>query len=375
MPSHYLENELSNLFKVDEDMWTFVQQASLDGVWYWDLERPDNLWISPEYWHCLGYDPATKKHSPEEFAKAVFDEDLPNVMSSLERHYSDPSVPYEEIVRFHHADGSIVWVRCRGKATRDESGKAIRMLGAHNDLSAIKMAESELISANEELANFAYSLSHDLKSPTNTVQMLIDEVIACDEGGLSAEQRDLLAMSQKTIGHMRGQVDSLLSYTRIIGDEMTKESLDLNTLVNDVLENIRAIKDGAEAEVQVNMLPIVSGNKFQLFVLLQNLLENVIKYRRTDKPLVVVVTASTDTESEALVVSISDNGIGIAPEHRDHVFKMFKRLHRQDEFSGVGLGLSLCRKIMNNHKGRISLVSNDSGGTTVNLFFPRHPDV
>jgi len=196
MPSHYLENELSNLFKVDEDMWTFVQQASLDGVWYWDLERPDNLWISPEYWHCLGYDPATKKHSPEEFAKAVFDEDLPNVMSSLERHYSDSSVPYEEIVRFHHADGSIVWVRCRGKATRDESGKAIRMLGAHNDLSAIKMAESELISANEELANFAYSLSHDLKSPTNTVQMLIDEVIACDEGGLSAEQRDLLAMSQ-----------------------------------------------------------------------------------------------------------------------------------------------------------------------------------
>ena len=174
---------------------------------------------------------------------------------------------------------------------------------------------------------------------------------------------------------MRGQVDSLLSYTRIIGDEMTKESLDLNTLVNDVLENIRAIKDGAEAEVQVNMLPIISGNKFQLFVLLQNLLENAIKYRRTDKPLVVVVTASTDTESEALVVSISDNGIGIAPEHRDHVFKMFKRLHRQDEFSGVGLGLSLCRKIMNNHKGRISLVSNESGGTTVNLFFPRHPDV
>ena len=128
-------------------MWNFVQRASLDGIWYWDLENPENLWISPEYWHCLGIDPATRKHAPEEFVKVVFEEDLPKVMDNLERHYADPSVPYEQIVRFKHINGSTVWVRCRGLATRDAEGKAIRMLGAHNDLTAVKIAEQNAIRA------------------------------------------------------------------------------------------------------------------------------------------------------------------------------------------------------------------------------------
>lgn len=108
---HYLESELSQLFEAEKDTWRFVQSASLDGVWYWDLEKPEHLWISPEYWECLGIDPTTRKHSPEEFIAVVFEDDLPNIIDNLERHYADPAVVYEQIVRFKHIDGSTVWVR------------------------------------------------------------------------------------------------------------------------------------------------------------------------------------------------------------------------------------------------------------------------
>ncbi|MGB0957636.1 MAG: hypothetical protein ACPGUF_04105, partial [Litorivicinus sp.] len=94
--SHYLQPELDTLATEDESLWHFVQRASLDGVWFWDLEQPEHLYLSPEYWKCLGYDPATREHSPQAFLEVIFDDDLPKVMDNLERHYADASVPYEQ---------------------------------------------------------------------------------------------------------------------------------------------------------------------------------------------------------------------------------------------------------------------------------------
>ena len=121
---------------------------------------------APEYWHCLGIDPETRAHTPDEFIDVVFPEDLPNVLKNLDEHYADPSVPYEQTVRFRHADGSTVWVRCRGLAIRDAQGKAIRMLGAHNNITQAKEAEllavkqaKLLARAYDELKQLTYRVS------------------------------------------------------------------------------------------------------------------------------------------------------------------------------------------------------------------------
>lgn len=159
--THYLEQELTDFFKADTEIWNFFQRHSLDGVWYWDLEEPDNLWVSPEYWHLLGMDPATKKHSPDEFTKVVFAEDRDKVMDNLERHFADASVPYEQVVRFVHADGSTIWVRCRGIAIRDEHGRAIRMLGAHNDLTLEKQALTQMAQAKAQTETALVELSKE----------------------------------------------------------------------------------------------------------------------------------------------------------------------------------------------------------------------
>ena len=146
-------------------MFEFIQSASLDGIWYWDIERPDQEWMSPRFWTVLGYDPATRPHLASAWQDIIHPDDLRVALGNFERHCADPNHPYDQLVRYFHADGSTVWIRCRGLAIRDASGRTIRMLGAHTDVTALKRAEVaatqlavELEQANKELEAFSYSV-------------------------------------------------------------------------------------------------------------------------------------------------------------------------------------------------------------------------
>ncbi len=121
-----------------------MQNSSLDGIWYWDLEFPDNEWMSPSFWETLGYDPAEKKHLASEWQNLIHPEDLKKALDNFEAHCRDPKYPYNQIVRYRHKNGSTVWVRCRGIVIRDVDGKPLRMLGAHNDITELKKTQEEL---------------------------------------------------------------------------------------------------------------------------------------------------------------------------------------------------------------------------------------
>ena len=146
---HYLKTELYELVKTDTRIFEFIQSGSLDGIWYWDLENPEHEWMSPQFWKLFGYEPSAKKHLASEWQMMIFPEDLKTAKDNLRRHCADPDHPYDQIVRYRHRDGSTVWVRCRGIAVRDEAGRPIRMLGAHNDVTALKKTE-EALKASEE---------------------------------------------------------------------------------------------------------------------------------------------------------------------------------------------------------------------------------
>ena len=141
---HYLKDELYTLFANDPKIFDFLQKASLDGLWYWDLENPDNEWMSPEFWRLLGYKPEDKKHLASEWQELIDPDDLKEALSNFHAHCADPNHPYDQVVRYQHTSGKTIWVRCRGIVIRDEQGKPIRMLGAHNDITALKELENEL---------------------------------------------------------------------------------------------------------------------------------------------------------------------------------------------------------------------------------------
>ncbi|MEO0392097.1 MAG: PAS domain-containing protein [Pseudomonadota bacterium] len=149
---HYLKIELEALIRNDPSIWTFLRQSSLDGVWYWDLDNPEHEYISPEFWEAFGYDPATKKHLASEWQELIDPDDLQIAKENLAAHMDDPAHHYDQIVRYLCADGSTAWVRCRGIAVRNKAGRAIRMLGAHTDLTALKAKELEAKRSTELLS-------------------------------------------------------------------------------------------------------------------------------------------------------------------------------------------------------------------------------
>lgn len=131
---HYLQEELYERIQSDPELFDFLRQGSLDGMWYWDLESPENEWMDACFWETLGVDPTTKEHKTSEWQDLINSDDLELAISNFNKHCEDPSHPYDQIVHYKHQNGSTVRVRCRGIAIRDREGKPIRMLGVHNDL-------------------------------------------------------------------------------------------------------------------------------------------------------------------------------------------------------------------------------------------------
>jgi len=149
---NYLKKELYELIKSDESIFDFIQSSSLDGLWYWDLEKPENEWMNPKFWTVLGYNPDEMPHKASAWQNIINHDDLKIASDNFTKHCENPNHPYDQIVRYTHKNGSIVWIRCRGLAIRDKNGKTIRMLGAHHDITEIKKSEQELKKTTEIFA-------------------------------------------------------------------------------------------------------------------------------------------------------------------------------------------------------------------------------
>jgi len=380
---HYLDVELESLIQGDPKFWNFIRKGSLDGIWYWDLERPDQEWMSPEFWRLFGIDPETMPHSPDAWQEMIFPEDLETALENFNKHCADPSHPYDQIVRYKHADGSTVWVRCRGVAIRDADGRAIRMLGAHNDITAVKKAEEDARKdreiakhVSEELRLFAYAVSHDMKSPANTIAALLNEINASYKDTFNDDLKSLVAMCEKTSDRMRNLIEDLLSFTRIIGEEeydheRSFEQVDLNIIAEDVISDLKSDIEISQADISIDELPTVYAHPSQMRALLQNLISNAIKFRRPDVPPVISVCPFQAKDEGQAGITIRDNGIGIAKEHREDIFTIFTRLNLRDQYQGTGLGLAICKRIAMKHKGDILVDCPPSGGTEFTFKLPR----
>ena len=372
---HYLEQELEDLVK-GKEIWQFLREGSLDGIWYWDLEKPEHEWMSPEIWALLGMDPATKAHDPAEWQDLIHPDDLSTAIDNFEKHCADPNHPYDQVVRYFHADGSTVWVRCRGLAIRTPDGTPIRMLGAHNDVTAMKLAEEQALReraaadrANEELQTFAYSTSHDLKSPANTIRMLIREIrLAIGDGDL--EDADaLLEKAEFTIDSMRCLVDELLKYTSLIGREDQMEPVALNDIIQNVLDVLEGDILTSGAKIEVDDCGIVIGSAWQLRQMFQNFVSNAIKFQSEGrKPHVTIRARPADNRRR--IIEVEDNGIGIKLEDQKNIFDLFSKLHRPSSFEGSGIGLAYCHRVAKSHGSDIEVTSVPGEGSVFRVSLP-----
>jgi len=135
---NYLQKEFYELIKAETNIFDFIQDISLDGLWYWDIENPENEWMNPKFWLTLGYNPDEMPHKASAWQHIIHPDDLKVAIDNFNKHCENSNHPYDQVVRYAHKDGSTVWIRCRGLAVRNKEGKAVRMLGAHINITKEK---------------------------------------------------------------------------------------------------------------------------------------------------------------------------------------------------------------------------------------------
>ncbi len=234
----------------------------------------------------------------------------------------------------------------------------------------LKQRTAALEAANREQAEFTYAISHDLKAPANTIAMLLGELEEVEGDRLTDDGKEILEDANHTVSRMTHLVEDVLGYARTVESGMEPETIDLTALAREIRTDLRGDINLAQAEVTIEALPVVSGSRVQLHLLLQNLMSNAIKFRSPDRPSRVMVLGLGENDIGQIGFSVVDNGIGIPAEFQDKVFGLFQRLHAHGVYDGSGLGLSLCKRIVHNHGGDIRLSSDPGKGSQFDIWLP-----
>ena len=225
----------------------------------------------------------------------------------------------------------------------------------------------ELARSNRDLEQFAYVASHDLQEPLRMVAAYTQLLAERYRGRLDENAEKYIAYAVEGALRMQTLIQDLLAFSRLGRNGLGPARMDCNEVVEEALQNLRAAVEESGAVVQSAGLPPVHANRTQLVQLFQNLIGNAIKFRGEQRPVITV----TGEERDAMTVfAVADNGIGIAPEHLDLIFVIFQRLHTRDEYAGNGVGLAICKKIVEQHGGRIWVESQPGAGSTFRFSLP-----
>jgi two-component system, chemotaxis family, sensor kinase Cph1 len=225
---------------------------------------------------------------------------------------------------------------------------------------SLKVLSQELNQSNKQLEEYAYVASHDLKEPLHVVSSFVYLLEKRFQSKLDDQEKKYLKFIKDGVSQAQRLIKDLLEYS-CIGKTKSFEVVDASSVLIEVFANLKTIIDEADAAIQYDPMPKVTANYLEMVQLFQNLIINAIKYR-SQKPLVIQINARS--EGNMWVFSIKDNGIGIDPQFKERIFDMFQRLHAKNEYSGTGIGLAICKKIVENHGGKIWVDSTLGDGTT-----------
>ncbi len=357
-------------------MFEAILEGTMAGYWDWYIQE-DYEYMSPIFKKMFGYEEHEIPNNPEAWQVIIHPDDLPGVLEVFHAHVqSKGKVPYENVVRYYHKDGSIVWVFCRGKVIEwDDDDNPLRMVGSHVDVTELKQIQADLIeitdnlaSSNKELGNFARIVSHDLREPLRSITGFLGLLENRYAEALGKEAKEFIEFAVSGATRMRSLIDGLLEYSRL-GSKIQEP---VPVSVGDVLQLVEG-----NLQIQLNEsggqllfpadIPLVMAGNLQIEQILTNLISNALKFRSDEAPRVEITWRKVKDMCE---ISVSDNGIGFDEEFRERIFDVFQRLHSREEYEGTGIGLAICRKIVSHFGGEIWAQSTPGQGTDVIFTLP-----
>ncbi len=350
-----------------------AQSLAKLGGWEIDLDTMKLDWTDELY---RIHELPTSYRPTVEDALQFYAPEARGVVSAAVEKGIEEGEPWDLELPFVTAKGRRLWVRAMGYPER-ENGKTVRLAGVFQDITEFKQSQlllekqfEALAFKNRELEQFAYVASHDLQEPLQVVTSYTQLLARRYGSALDEEGAMFIRYANEAAQRMKALIKDLLDYSRL-GRKGEWEEIPCNEILDTVLENLRVSIEESGATVTRSELPSVIGSRIELEQLFQNLISNAIKFTREGQAPAVRVEA-VELE-EHWQFSVSDNGIGIPPDYRERVFTIFQRLHNKADYEGTGIGLSICKKVVELCGGDIKVESSESGGARFIFTLSKRP--
>ncbi|PKD17074.1 hypothetical protein APR41_06470 [Salegentibacter salinarum] len=364
------EKELENA----NERYRYVTRATSDAIWDYDVVEGKLFW-GAGFETLFGYNLNEFKPKLSSWYNRIHPEDQGKIVNSFQEFLSSEDIIWEEEYRYSNAQGDYLDVFDRGFVVRDKNNKALRVVGAMQDISRKKQYEislkklntelneraKELVTSNAELEQFAYVASHDLQEPLRMVTSFLTQLEKKYADVL--DEKGLLYINFAVDGakRMRQIILDLLEFSRVGRTEDKLESVELDDILEEIKHLYRKRIEERKVKIISKDLPVIKVPKSPIRQVFQNIISNAIKYSKEDvHPEITIDFQETQNFWE---FSIKDNGIGIDKEYFDRIFVIFQRLHHRDEYSGTGMGLAVTKKIIENLGGNIWVESQEGNGS------------
>ena len=276
-----------------------------------------------------------------------------------------------------HTKSGIRYLHTKKIPLLNSEGEPQYLLGISEDVTARKLNEANLLQRTQELAQarvekeqtelFAYVAAHDLREPAHKISSFGD--LLTEHLPAEGPAREYLSRMQSASNRMGRLIDDLLRFSKITRGEMRKETVSLDAVVRDVLQDFDLLIAESAARVDVDELPTVDGGRIELQEVFRNLIGNALKFRSSGRPPVIRISAGVRSDG-CVTVSVSDNGIGFEQAYADRIFRPFERLHSRREYDGSGIGLAICEKLVDHMGAKITATSQPGQGATFTIVFP-----
>lgn len=371
-----------------------IIEASALGTWELDLLTGSPRY-SGRYLEILGFKrDETPTHA--ELLTRLHPDDFPIRDKAFKQAMQTGKLFYS--ARLIWPDKSIRWMEGRGNVFFDSTGNAVKMTGTVRDITEekafsqaletmvdqrtreLQQVNTELEKMNQELASFAYVSSHDLQEPLRKIQAFASRILEKEHQNLSAAGQDYFSRMQEAARRMQLLIQDLLAYSRTNTKEKELVLTNLNVLVAGVMDDLEQQIQETGSTINMGDLPELEVIPFQFRQLFTNLITNSLKFRRTDVPLVIDIRSErvkgsgigqdSATDDYYYRVTVEDNGIGFDNTYHERIFDVFQRLHTKQEYEGTGIGLAICKKIVENHRGFITATGEPGAGAKFMIYLP-----
>jgi len=245
----------------------------------------------------------------------------------------------------------------------------------------LELKNIELAQSNIELTSFTFIASHDLQEPLRKIQTFCNLIIDELREGLPTLTPDYFQRILKASNRMQNLISSLLNYSRMNSRDMAFEQADLNDVIDESINNLRELIEESNATIEHDKLPVIPCVPLQINQLFTNLILNSVKYKKHGNPPVIQITSQQtksgkmdtgeqETDKDYWKITFTDNGIGFEQQYADRIFELFQRLHSRFDYEGTGIGLAICKKIVQNHKGYMQATGQPGIGASFEIYLP-----